>query len=111
MLSLSWQYNVFSSHNSGYIQIEEVEVQYSLKNTSNNSNDVIESFKVIAVDPVEDVQGTVRSKSKQVMGGYAFSFSCFRYHEQLRKNGNTLKIDREGPEHFHYSKLMVENKS
>lgn len=51
----------------GDIEVEEVAIQDSLNDTSYDSNPVLEVLAVIAVNPVEDVQGTVRAQSKQIM--------------------------------------------
>lgn len=34
-----------------------------------------------------------------------------RHHEKLRQNGDSLKIDGEGPEDFHKRKLVIEQQS
>jgi len=57
--SLSWKHNLLARHHLGHVQVEEVAVQNRLDNTGHDSNDVIEAFEMVAVDPVEDVEGTV----------------------------------------------------
>ena len=62
--------------NFGNVQIEEVTVEDGLNTASNDGNDIIEAFKVVSVDPVENVKSTVRSKSKQIMAGDGLSLAC-----------------------------------
>ena len=58
-LCLSWKHNLLSRHHLGYIEIEEVAVEDGLDNTSDNSNDVVELFEVVSVDPVENVKSPI----------------------------------------------------
>lgn len=48
--------------------------------------------------PIEDVQSTVWTQSKQVMGSDALSFACLRHHEQLGKDSYSLKVDAKSPQ-------------
>lgn len=66
---------------------------------------------MISPDPVDQVQSTVAAKGKQVVSGDGFSFTSFTDHEQLRKDGDTLKVDTEGPENFQRSELVVDEES
>jgi len=50
--SLSRQYQRFSFDNFGNVQVEEIAVEHGLHTASNNSNEVEEAFKVVAVDPI-----------------------------------------------------------
>ena len=43
------------------IQVEEVTVEYCLHTASHHSNQVKEALEVVTVDPIQDVQGSVRS--------------------------------------------------
>lgn len=49
------------------VKVKEITVKNCLHNSSYNGNEVIMILKVVAVDPVEKVQGTIRAKSKQIM--------------------------------------------
>ena len=60
------------------VEIEEIGVQDGLNDSSHNSNRVEERFGVVAEDPVQDVESTVGSESKQVMGSNGFSRSRTR---------------------------------
>jgi len=43
------------------------------------------------------------------MGSNRFCFPSLRDHEELREDGNTLQVDREGPEDLHDTELVVED--
>lgn len=81
----------------GNIQVEEVTVECCLDASGNNGNKIIESLIVVAVDPVDDVQSTVGSQSKQVVACDGLCLSSLGDHEQLRQDRNWLKVDGEGP--------------
>ncbi len=48
------------------VEVEEVTVEDSLNTASHHSNKVKESFKIVAVGPVQDVEGTVGSYGETV---------------------------------------------
>ena len=43
---------------------------------SNNGDPVIEIFHVVAVDPVDDVEASIETKSKEVMRGDGLCLPC-----------------------------------
>jgi len=108
-IALGWKHDLLPCHHLGHIQVEEVAVEDGLDDTGHNSDDVIEAFKVVAVDPVEDVERTVGAKSEEVVGGDGLSLSGLGHHEQLGEDRDTLEIDGEGPEDLHDTKLVVED--
>lgn len=55
---------IVSSFTFGDVQVEEVAVEGSLYTASNNGNEIVESFKVETVHPVDEVHGTVCSQGK-----------------------------------------------
>jgi len=55
--------------------------------SSYNGNKVIESLKIVAVDPVHDVQGAVGTQRKQVVTGDGFCFTSLGNHKQLWQDG------------------------
>lgn len=59
----------------GNIQVEEVAVKCCLYASSYNGNKVIESLKIVSVDPIDDVQSTVSTKCKQIVAGDGLSFT------------------------------------
>lgn len=69
------------------VQPEEVAVKCCLDASSYNGNKVVESLKIVAVDPVDDVQGTVGTKCKQVVAGNGLRFAGLGNHKQLRQDG------------------------
>jgi len=60
------------------------------------------TFNVVSVDPVEDVEETVDAESEEVMRGNRFGFSGFLDHEELGKNGHRLQVDGERPKDLHH---------
>jgi hypothetical protein len=48
-------------------KIKDITVKNSLHDSSYNGDEVIMIFKIIAVDPVEEIQGTIRAKRKEIM--------------------------------------------
>jgi len=93
------------------VKIEEIAVKDGLDTSGNNCNKIKESLTVISPDPVDQVEATVKTQSKQVMSGNGLSFSSFADHEQLRQDGNTFQINTEGPQNFKRSKLMIYQES
>lgn len=91
------------------VQIKEVAVENSLNTSRYNSNQVKESFKVVAVDPVEDIQTTVDAKRKQIVAGNTLSLSSLAYHEQLRQDCNRLQVNRKGPKNLKYKNYRQQN--
>jgi len=89
------------------IQVEEVAVEDGLHTTRHNSDQVEESGVVVSVDPVEDVEGTVRSQCEQVVRGDGLRFTRLRDHEELWKDGDRLEVDGEGPQHLHHRHAVV----
>jgi len=65
----------------GDVKVKEVAVQNGLYTASHYCDDIIEVFCVVAVDPVDNVESSVRSKSKQIMRRDWFGFPGFGYHK------------------------------
>lgn len=86
----------------GNIQIEEITVQDGLHNSSHNSNEVKEAFKVVSVDPVQEVQPSVGAQGEQVVAGDGFRLACLADHEQLGKNGHRFQVDGECPQNLQH---------
>lgn len=74
---LSWELKFLSLENFGDIEIEEVAVEDGLDTPSNDSNDVIESLAIVSVDPVENVEATIGTESKQIVTGDALCLPSF----------------------------------
>ena len=79
------------------IQVEEVAVKSCLDTSSNNGDKVIEPFIVVSVDPVNDVQSSVGTQSKQVMAGDCLCLASLGDHKQLRQDCYWLQVNGEGP--------------
>jgi len=95
----------------GDVEIEEVDVEDSLNDSSNNSNGIKETFSVVTIDPVENVKTTVGSQHKQVVAGDGLSFSSLGHHEKLWQNRASFQIDGESPENLSDGEGVVEHKS
>ncbi|RUS90112.1 hypothetical protein EGW08_002154, partial [Elysia chlorotica] len=74
-----------------------------LHTASNNCYQIKETLKIVTIDPVQDVQ----TSSKQIVRSNSLCFSCLAHHEQLRKNGYRLQVDREGPENLQHNHLKI----
>jgi len=95
----------------GDVEVEKVDVENSLDDSSNNSNWVEEALCVVSVDPVEDVKSAVHAQHEQVVACDGFRFPSFRHHEQLREDRTSLKVDRVSPENLSHGEGVVEDKS
>ena len=82
----------------GDVEIEEVAIEHGLDATGHHGNQVKEALRIVAVDPVEDVKGSVDAQGKQVVAGDGLCLSSLADHEQLRKNGHWFQVDGEGPQ-------------
>lgn len=71
-----------------YIQIKEVAVEDSLHHPSDDGNHVKESLKVEPPYPVDEVQGSVESQEKQVVGGDGLSLTGLADHEKLGQDSH-----------------------
>ena len=80
------------------VKIEKVTVQYRLHTASHDGNQVKETFKVEAVDPVDDVESPVSSKGKEIMTGDGLCLPGLADHEELWQDGNRLQVDGECPQ-------------
>lgn len=82
------------------VQVEEVTVQNGLHTASNHGYQVKEALKMIAVNPVENVESTIWTKGKKVMWCNGLSLPSLTDHKQLWEDGHRLKIDGEGPKNL-----------
>lgn len=55
------------------------------------------AFRVVAVDPVEDVQPTVDSEREEIMTGDVFRLASLGDHEELRQDGTGFEVDGKRP--------------
>jgi len=107
-LELSRKLKFLSLENLGDVEVEEVAVEDSLDAAGNDGNDVVESFKVVSVDPVEDVESAIDSKGEEIVGGDGFGFPGLLDHEQLGQDGHRLQVDGKCPEDFHQGEFVVQ---
>ena len=105
---LCWKNNLFSCHDFCDVEIEEVTVEDGLDNSGHDSDDVIETLEVEAVDPVENVESAVGAEREEIVAGDGLGLAGLGDHEELGQDGDTLQVDGEGPEDLHHAELVVE---
>jgi len=98
---LSWQLKFLPLQHLSNVKIEEITVENGLNTTCYDGDDVIETLSVVPVHPVEDVEGSVGSKSEQIVAGDALRLPSLGHHEQLGQDSNRFQIDGESPQDFH----------
>lgn len=86
------------------VQIEEVTVKNSLDHTSNNRYEVKKSLKIVAPNPVDQVQGTVQTQEEKVVSSDGLRFPSFADHKELGENGDRFKVDGESPQYLERKK-------
>ena len=67
------------------------------------------TFNIVSVDPVENIESSVRAEGKEVVGRDGLGFASLLDHEQLGKDGHRLQVDGEGPEDLHEGELVVKH--
>jgi len=92
------------------VEIEKVAIENGLNTSGHNSDDIVERLSVVAIDPVENVETTVRAESEQIVAGNTLGLTSLGHHEQLGQDGHRLQIDREGPQDLHQGKFVVQKK-
>lgn len=82
------------------VDVKEISIQNSLDDTCNDGDGVIEPrhLEEISVDPIRDVQCSVRTKCKEVMSCDCFRFASSLKHKELWQDSDWFKPDRERPE-------------
>ena len=71
--------------------------------------ELILTLKIVSIDPVENVEPSVRSQGKEIVRRDGFGLTSFLHHKQLRQNGHGLQVDGEGPQDFHQAEFVVEH--
>jgi len=99
---LSRQLQFLSLQYLSDVEIEEVAVEDGLDATGYDGDDVIERFRVVSVDPVEDVEPPVGAKGEQVVAGDGLRLPRFADHEELGQDGHGLQVDGERPQDLHH---------
>ncbi len=89
-----------------YVEIEEIAIKNSLYTSCYDGYQIKEALEVIAVDPVEDVEGPVGAEGEQVVTRDRLGLACLADHEQLRQDGHRFQVDGERPQnlqqHWHH---------
>jgi len=92
--------NDITLHTFGNVKVEEITVENGLNAAGNDGNRVEESLGVVAVDPVEYVEGTVAAECEQIMARDRLCLAGLRDHEQLWQYGNRLQVDGKCPQYL-----------
>lgn len=66
----------------------------------NYSDLVIEILRVVAPDPVGNVESAVEAQEEKVVCRDGLCLPRLADHEELRKDSHGLQVDREGPEYL-----------
>ena len=69
---------------------------------------ILLTLEIVSVDPVQNVESSVRSQSKKIVRSDRLGLASFLHHEQLGQNGHRLQVDGERPQDFHKAELVVE---
>ena len=106
---LGWQLELLPLQDLRDVEIEEVAVEDGLDAAGDDGDDVIETLRVISVDPVEDVETAVGAESKEIVAGDRLGLPGLADHEELGQDGHALQVDGEGPEDLHHAELVVDH--
>jgi len=106
--NLSGEGELLALEHLGYVQVEEVAVEDGLNDAGNDGDEVKEALRVVAVNPVEQVQAAVQAESEQVVSGDGLSLASLADHEQLGKDGDRFQVDGESPQDLQCAELVVD---
>lgn len=79
-----------------------------MNHAGHNGNEVKEALKVIAPDPVDQVEGAIHPQEEEVMSCDGLRFARLADHEELRQDCNRLQVDRERPQNLHWREVMID---
>ena len=87
------------------------EIEDSLDTAGPDSDDVVEAFVVVPVDPVEDVEAAVEAENEEINTDCHLSLARPVDEDQLRDQSDALEVDGKGPEYLHDGELVVDDES
>lgn len=70
------------------VDVEEVRVENSLYNTSDNRNDIEVTLGEVSINPVRNVQCTVKTQGEKIVRSNRLCFSGSLKHEKLWEDRN-----------------------
>jgi len=70
---------------------------------------LVEWFVISSVDPIDNVQCSVRAHEKYVITGEIFDFTVTLQHNQLRQDCNRFQINGKCPKKLHYAVVFGAN--
>lgn len=89
------------SSNSEYllsiVNIKEIRVERSLNNTSDKRCQGEPVIKPVSVNPIDDIESSVKTKRKDVVNSKGFTLTGSLKHKKLGQDGNGFKPQRKGP--------------
>jgi len=104
---LSRQLELLALQDFGHVKIEEITVEDRLDNSGKDGNQIIVVLADVAINPIQNVQGSIRSERKQIVTCDRLSLASLGYHEQLRKNSHGLQVNAPCPKDFDDRELMI----
>ena len=82
----------------GIVYPEKVGVKDCLDDAGDPGDRIDISLEKVSVQPIRDVERSIKTQREQIMRGDGFGFSGPLEHEQLRKDRNRLQPDRKRPQ-------------
>jgi len=109
---LSRQFEIAPSlDHSSDIEIEEIGIENGLNDTSDDGDRIEECLRVVAIDPVENIQRTIGAEGEKIMSSYRLRRACLGQQEELRQNRDRFEIDTERPQNLHDRKFVIDDQS
>lgn len=72
----------------GDVEVEEIAVEDRLDQACHDGDEVKEALKVVAPNPVEEIECAVDAQCKQVVAGDGLCLARLAHHEQLWQDGD-----------------------
>lgn len=71
-----------------------------MNDPGNNGNSIVVTFPVVSINPIEEIEGPVRTEGKKVVRRDALRLAGFAHHKQLRQNSDRFQINAERPQNL-----------
>lgn len=101
-MTLNGKLELFTLEDLGVVDVEEIAIENSLDNASNNGYPIklVLGVHKVSIDPVGNIQSSVAAKSKKVMCSNSFGLTGSLKHKKLWQDGYRLQPDGKGPENL-----------
>lgn len=107
-LNRHWQGHLpFASKHSCDIKVEEITVKDGLHHARHHCDLVEEALRVVAPQPVGDVEGSIEAEEEQVVGGDGLRFTSLCDHKKLRHYRHRLQKYGERPQDLQWGEGVV----